>query len=258
MSYIFLAPLLPPLELYKKPDLAFEELFFYLRTNLSQKDIKKVALIQAFFDVENIRNFWLGRPFLEQGAMDEKELEENIAAGENGLSFVREFLEAYPTHEERVAHFDRLISLFFAKCRHEERGFLGAYFDFEYKLRLFLGVLKARTYGMSIVEVLRYEPADDPFVQEQLLQKDSNEITPPEGFERIKKLYDSLHKNPLELARAILHYKMDHYLGEVVFYPFSKEAIFSYVIRFFLVEKSLEFDVRKGKENLDHLTRGVA
>ena len=77
-QYYFLAAALPPLQIGYPPDIGFQALDNVMKVNLSPQDYRKTIVLRRFYDIENIRAFWLEEELDPRGYFNENDLEESL------------------------------------------------------------------------------------------------------------------------------------------------------------------------------------
>ena len=147
MKYYFLAAALPELTLGYPPDLSFHEFEFMLKLNLDPTDFSQVTVIRRFYDIQNIREFWKGKPLDERGNLDENALEDALLTYMGLPEYVYTFMDQYETIDERLQHFPELVSTYFKEEIQGASPFLKQYLSFERDWRLVLCGFRAKQLG---------------------------------------------------------------------------------------------------------------
>ncbi len=107
----FLAPLLPPIQLGQKPKLEKGDLEALLYSQLSEKDLNQLKLLQLRYGIEALRRHSIGVEYK--------------------ADFLQEWLDNYETHELRITYFHELLEAFYAFVEIKGCPFLKAYFKEE-------------------------------------------------------------------------------------------------------------------------------
>jgi hypothetical protein len=66
-KYYYVGTFLPTLSFAQDPEIAISELDILLRDNLSKGDNKKIEAIRQFYDLFNLRFFWLEQELIPGG-----------------------------------------------------------------------------------------------------------------------------------------------------------------------------------------------
>jgi hypothetical protein len=261
-EYYFLASLLPHLEIGHVPFLGFFELMELLKINLTQEDLQKVERILGFIDLENLRALWTGEPLDPRGNLTKEQLEE-ISQSRHGVgteelpAFLFEFLEKYPTPEDRVRQFQLLFTRYLEYEIEREEGFLKNFFSFEREWRLVFIGFRAKKLGKNIDAELQFEDQTDPIVAQILAQKDSKNYEPPFEYKELKPIFEAYADTPLQLHQELYEFRFRRLQEFVEGKHFSIDRILGYLARLYLVEKWQELNVQEGLEIIDTIERNV-
>ncbi len=71
-------------------------------------------MIRYFYDILNIKSFWLGQELDSWGNFDYNELEEALVSLEHLPPYIHDFLEKHEKMEDRLHHFPELLANFFS------------------------------------------------------------------------------------------------------------------------------------------------
>jgi len=255
-NYYFVAPSLPSLILGESPEISFEELIYRLELNLSEEDLKKIAVLRLLIDLHNVRALYLEQPLDPRGNLSEKELDEALLVEADLPGYVFEFLGQFEEDKEKVRHFFGLLSRYYAEEGQKHQGFLKDLLIFQREMRLVLAALRAKKTGRDIVAELQFEDFTDPLVAQILAQKDSEEYEPPMEFQDLKRNLDHCGEDPWEQYRTVVGYEFIK-IEEMTGYPlFSLDWILGYVARLVLAERWNELDDKRGAEILERLKTG--
>jgi len=252
--YYFLLTALPPLSFKIQPDLSFEELKDFLYTNLVRKDFEKVHQLLLPTDLYNIRALWLGQPLSEGGNFSSKDLETALLVQEGLPDYVIEYLHRYESNGERLKYFSSLYASLFRADGLRLKGFLQQYYQYEREQRIVLAALRAKKFKIDIIKEFQFEDPSDPFIANVLMQKDSSEYVPPEGFERLKILFVENSDNPEKLYRALLEYqfiKIEE-MGEAAAL-YSADQVLAYVAQFLIVNSWFQLNFEAGYQEMEKL-----
>lgn len=257
-NYYFLSSMLPELQVGVPPELPFLELVPLLSTNLTEQDLKRVETVRRYYDLENIRAFWKGRPLSIYGNYSENDLEEALLTRSGFPEYVYDFIDRYQDPEDQLSHFSGLLSAYFREEIFQSRGFLCKYLRFEREWRLVLVGFRAKLSGKELGIELQYEDPGDSFIAQMLAQKDSKVFEPPEDYQELKALFEDKQQSPLSLYQALCAYRFaklnDMMDGEV----FTIDPILGYLCQLIIVEQWLELDKKKGLEIVDKIVRNSA
>ena len=257
-QYYFVAAALPTLSLEEKPELSVQQLLDFYQRNLSTKDWHWVTQLCLQFDLNNLRALWRQEAFSSGGTLLPSELEEALLLRQGLPPFVFEFLDRYPTNEERLRHFSTLISQQF-RLWEEEGGapaLLRGYLKLEHGLRLVLLALRARDIGRELAAELADEDPTDPLVLLLMAQKESPITVVESPYEAIPALYAALKKEPLLLQKALLRWRseqIDELLGMELF---SLNCLLGYYLQLLQIEKWHRMDAEKGIQIINQAVEG--
>lgn len=252
-SYYFVGTSLPDLSLHKKPDVSFQEIKELYRANLTPKDFQQVRKLLYPVDLHNIRAFWLGSPLDERGNLRAHQIEEVLLVQETLPTYLIDYMERYPSTQERL----RFFSSLYASLYQEgilEKGFLFRYFTLEREIRLVLTTLRAKEMKRDLLKELQFEDPTDSFVLEILAQKDSAEYTPPFEYEGLKEIFQKTAEDPKRLAQSLLAYRLEKIEEIEEKGPFSLDTLLGYLARLYLIETWWGLDEEKGKETIERLS----
>lgn len=257
-NYYFLASLLPELQIGVPPDIDFNELEALLNTNLTEGDLKKIAVVRRYYDIQNVRSFWRNESLSIYGTLDALELEEALLTRSILPSYVFELMEQYDSTTDRLHHFAFLLVSYFREEVTESTGFLQDYLLFQREFRLVLTALRSKKLKRDILVELQYEDPSDDLVAQILAQKDAESYEPPERFSELKPLFEQYSEEPFELHKHLTEFqfqKVDQLVG-LDFFSISR--ILAYIIQLMFVEKWLELDKQKGMELVDTIVKDAS
>lgn len=249
-NYYFLAASLPPLQIGSPLDLGFHAFISLLKFNLSDSDFIKITILRRYYDIQNIRAFWLNENQDARGNLNEKELEEALLT-EIGLpQYVYDFLEKYERLEDRLHFFSSLVHAYFYHETENADDFLKSYLNFEREWRLVLTGFRAKLYGRDLSKELQFEDPSDGLVQHLLAQKDANSYDPPSCFSDLRALFENNENRPLDLHLALCEYRFHKIEDMRGIDEFSTARILAYAAQLIIAEKWLELDKNKGVQKL--------
>jgi hypothetical protein len=256
-EYYFLTSLLPELAIGHVPALGFEELKNLLMVNLKKEDWKKVEIFLRLIDVENMRKVWTNQAIDPRGNLNRPDLEKAIhefmwSEDEEFEDYIIDFLEKYRTPEERAAAFSFLLGTFLTD-KSQLPGFLGAFYDFERKMRIVMLGLRAKKMGKKLESELQYEDSNDPIVAQVLAQRDAKSYEPPFEFKELKPIFENFGSSPTELNKELTEYRFHELQEMAAGEMFTLDRILGYMARLLLVEKWLELDVNEGIKVIDKI-----
>jgi len=249
--YYYLATSLPPIEFPNLPDTSFIALKEGLRLNLSDSDFKKVAALQLFTDISNIRPLLLEEEIDSRGNLSEKELDEALLIKDFLPDYVFDFLDKYDSLSDKLRHFSELISMFFQHELAEQSGFLKNYFSFEKEWRLVVLALRAKSSGRDVTKELQFEDFSDPLVSSILAQKDSEQFEPPLEYKDLKDKFLSCGKDPWQQHKMLAEYRFQKIEEIMTNSQFSIDYILAYMAQLMIVEYWNELDEQRGMVILD-------
>ncbi len=252
-KYYFIGTVLPPLSIGAPAELRFQDCMALLQTHLTNEDWKNVVVIRRYYDIENMRRYWLGESIDPHGNEDQNGLVYNLLTQTGFPDYILSFLAVYGTTEDRLHHFPALIAAFFREEKKQTTGFLAHYLDFERTHRLIFLGFRAKYLHRDLTEELQYEDPLDPLVLQILAQKDAPNYVPPVGYEHLQALFEENANHPFAFFQATLEYRF-HYIDRLIRLDiFSLQRILGYVIQLILVEQWWELDKKVGQEKIDQL-----
>lgn len=242
-EYYFIGTFIPKLQLGMPPEITVEAYSTLLKENLTLNDYEEFKRLKLYFDIENIRLYWRGRPINHFGNFNEISLEEALL-NEHGLpDYVYDYMNRYDSKEERLRNFAKLYAAFFNENR---TGFLKKLFRQERILQLTLVALRAKKMGRSILHELQFENFDDECVASIVTQKDATNFEPLEEFLEVKTIYEKYQESPLELHQALADYrfrKIEEITGLQVF---TLDRLLAYYFQLVLVHQLSHLKESKG------------
>jgi hypothetical protein len=264
-KYYFVGTLLPSLSFDSPPEISFSDLEVLLHDNLTTRDYQKILSVRRFFDILNLRAFWLGEELDLRGELSSNDLEEALVNRAGLPDYVYEFVDRYSKKEDRLHHFPLLLARFFQDSENLNDPFLRSYFSFERELRLVMTAFRAKKLGRDLSVELQYENPEEDLIAQLLAQQDAKSYEPPEKYKELKFLFEKHSDNPLALQKALDDYRfetIDRFVN--IADTFSIERILAYFTQFMIVEKWFELNKAKGiqivdtivKENHHHGTNG--
>ena len=137
-KYYFLATALPDLEMGYPPDITFSTLDYIMKVNLKDEDYAKSTVMRRYYDIQNIRNFWMETELDPVGFYNVNDLEEVLLTRMGLPEYVYEYLEKYKPLGERIHNFPALISAYFQNEIQQAEGFVQEYLTFVREWRLVL------------------------------------------------------------------------------------------------------------------------
>ena len=256
-NYYFLATSLPKLQIGVPPDIDFQEFQTLLLENLNEGDYEKTRYIRWFYDIENIRRYWMKEPLDYWGNLEINDLEEALLSKEEGdlPKYVYNFFDIHPSLDERLPLFPQLLVTYYADLEKKTNGFLKKYAQFERNLRLTLTAFRARKLGRDLAKELQFENPEEDLIVQLMAQKDSKTFIPPVEFEDIKGLLEGHYTSPLELQKALLEYRFEKIEEMVNFDEFSIDRILAYIVQYIMCDKWMLYDSQKGSEILDTIVK---
>lgn len=255
-AYYFLASALPPLQIGLPPEMSFEAFVFLLKTNLKETDLRLIKTVPLYYDIKNMRAFWLNEKFDPHGFLDAHELEECLAGSIGFPDYIYDFLEKHKEQEERMRFLPQLISEYFRQEIAHSEGFLNEYLIFEREWRLVLTALRAKQMGRDLAEELRGEDSQEEFISQIIAQKDAPFYEPPSEYADLKSLFEAHRENPLALHRALYEYRFEKVEKMYGIRLFSIDRILAYMVQLILVERWGALDQEQGKQIAKRITIG--
>lgn len=252
-NYYFLANSLPPLKIGTEPELDFFDFLHLVETNCYKEDIEKSRVIRRFYDMQNLRAFWLEEKHDLRGNLGRDEIDEALLTGEGLPEYAQDFLDSYDGKEKYLSAFARLIASYY-NCESEGReGFLAEYLQFERDWRLAFCAYRTKKMGGDLSFELRFEDPYNPLVTQLMAQKDAKTFEPPEGFEELRKVFSI--EDPYEMHKELCVYRMNKVDQMTEGDLFSFDFILSYMTKLILVEKWFELDKAQGNQIMESIIR---
>ena len=254
-NYYFLATALPDLQIGTPPDISFKTFDFLLKMNLAPEDYQQSVVMRRYYDIQNIRFFWMEEEWDPRGYYNENELEEALLTQMGLPGYVYEYLEKYEHLEERLHNFPALVSAYFLNEIAAAEGFLREYLIFEREWRLVLAGFRAKKLGRDVVAELQFEDPYDEVVAQILAQKDAESYEPPTRYGDLKALFEEHYDAPLELYQAMCEYRFQKVETMYGIDVFSISRILAYMAQLIIVEKWLELDKKQGLQVVDEIVK---
>lgn len=254
-NYYYLGTLLPDLHIGEQPEIGFIEFNRLLKDNLNATDYAKTEALRSVYDIANLRAYWKGEPFTPAGNFTESELVEALATHSMLPKYIFDFIDKYPTNQERLRHFPELRALFFKETIPQATGFLKYYLTLERELRLIMVAFRAKKLDRDLFTELQYEDPNEDFIAQILAQKDAPNYEPPEKYEEIKVLFNQYYDDPIELQKALMEYYFGKIDEKIKIELFSIDRILGYMIELILVERWQHMDKQRGLEIVDNIVR---
>lgn len=246
LKYYFVGTFLPTLIFGEHPEISLSELDVLFRDNLSEGDYKKIQTIRQFYDLLNLRLFWLEQEIDLRGDMSSMELEEALITRSGFPSYVFDFIDRYPKKEDRIHHFPHLVAQFF-KGNGNLNPFSRKYLKFEREIRLIMTAFRAKKLGRDLSVEFQYEDPEEDLIAQLLAQKDAPAIEIPEEYQELKVIFDRWRDRPLDLQKALDEYRFNKVDSLVEMADvFSMERLMAYFIQFLILQKWAEMDSEKG------------
>lgn len=239
-NYYFLTSALPDLQIGHPPDLNFNTFQFMLKLNLDPKDMSQVIVMRRYYDIENIRAFWLKEELDNRGYFNLNELEDALISQIGFPSYVYDFLDRHEHLKERLYFFPELLKAYFQNEIEHATGFLKNYLEFEREWRLVSAAFRAKKLKRDIVEELQFEDSSDDLMLEIIAQKDSKNFEPPVHYADLKLIFEKNYTAPLALHLALCQYRFEKIESMYRLEVFSIGRILGFMAQLIIVEKWLE------------------
>lgn len=255
-KYYFVGTLLPTLSFDAPPEMSFAQFKVLLRDNLTPKDYEKTLVLRRFYDILNLRSWWLGEDLDPKGELTPDAFEEALVSRVGFPDYVYEFVDKYQKKEDRIHHFPFLLAKFFQSSEILKDPFLRNYLSFERELRLIMTAFRAKKLGRDLSVELQYENPEEDLIAQLLAQQDAKSYEPPEKYKDLKMLFEKHGDNPLALQRALDEYRFETIENLVDMADlFSIERILAFFTQFIIVEKWFELDKAKGIQIVDTIVK---
>lgn len=260
-QYYFLNTLFAPLEFGHPPTLDFKSLIANVQSELSKDDLMRLSLLRSYFDIENLKAFFMQEALSPYGNHEPAKLVADNLENETGYpEFVFEFLREFETSEKRLHHFAKLLTQFFSYAQQQSSGFIQEFFAFEKQWRLVMLGFRSKLLKTSLKTQLQFEDPYDPIVIQIIAQKDAKHFEPPEEFEDLKDLFSRWKHSPRGIFKALEEYRMSKIDQMVEKEIFSFDAVAAYIVKLIIIEKWLDLEKceKKGFKNLDKILEEVS
>jgi len=256
-NYYFLASLLPSLQIGAKPELPFRVMGKLLKVNLTETDLKQVRAVRRYYDIRNVRSYWIEEELSPYGNLKRPDLEEAHLTGEGFPDYVNDFIDRFERVDDRLHHFPSLIASYFNEEMEEASGYLLRYLTFERRWRLVATAFRSKAEGRNIAEELQYEDPFDDLVAQLLAQKDAKSWQLPDEFSGLLELLEENYTAPMQLHKALCEYRFEKLLSMTEGDFFSIDRLLGYLTRLIIVEKWMELDQETGLTALDNIVKEV-
>lgn len=236
MGHIFFASAsLPPLYFGVHPEITFFSFIQLVEMNFSSADIRKINELREYIDILNIKRLLKQQPIDMRGNLSEKELDEALIEIEGLHPTVLEFLREHENVEERLRHFNFLLSRYLEKRQQKTSGFLHAYYEHERMLRLALVAYRCAKNGGDIVEELKFEDPKEPFVASLIAQKDTTHFEFPFELDNLNETLATAVL-PIDQYRAIFEHQFAFAEEQGQQRLFSLDFIMAYMMQLLAIE----------------------
>jgi hypothetical protein len=257
-NYYYVTSSFPEVRIGGTTDINFRQLNLLLQDNLSKDDLEKTRVIRRLYDLYNIRSLWLKEELTLYGNYNDVELEDALIAQSVLPKYVFDYLEKYPTNDERIKHFPELIHNYFNIEIEKADGFLKKYLIFERDWRLVFAAFRAKKLGRDILEELQYEDPNRNLIAQILAQKDAKTFEPPFEYEELKPIFEANQDSPLALQQALDSYRFEKINSLLGVDMFSINRILGYMAQLILVEEWLKLDKEKGLEIVENIAKSAS
>ena len=255
LGYYYIVTSLPTLTIGMPPEISFAEFDNLLVNNLSSWEYSQTQVIRRYYDIQNIKAFWLKEPLDPRGNYNFNQLEEALLNRTGFPKYVYKFLDEHEELEARLSHFPELISAYFREESSGTIGFLKEYLQLEREMRLVLTGFRAKKLGRDPAIELQFEDPDDPIVAQILAQKNSPTYEPPSKYEDLKPLFEENYDSPLALHQALCEYKFEKVESMFGLEIFTLRRILAYMVQLILAEKWMELDKEKGMKVVETILK---
>lgn len=256
-KYYFVGTLLPSLSFDARPELSLEKLETLLADNLSQRDYAKTLLLREFYDILNLRAFWIEEEFDPRGKLPALEIGEALINRAGLPDYVFEYMDRYLKKEDRLHHFPFLLAKYFQSAGSIGDPFLRHYLTLEREMRLVMTAFRAKKLGRDLSVEFQYEDPEEDLIAQLLAQQDAKTYEPPEKYKDLKAIFDKYGDDAMALQRALDQYRFDIVENMVdMADTFSIERILAYLVQYMIVEKWSELDKDKGIQIVDKIIVG--
>ena len=239
------------------------EIISQIKEELSAKDLKSLALLQCYYDCENIIALRYSRSaFNPLGNLSREELEAEMEQPRLLPKRIAEVIRAYAEVEDEEADeeskmdlslgFERsLMKAYYEECSHSSCRFLRVWSEFDRTLRNVVAAIVARSLDRSIesvtvgagsvVEQLHRSSASDFGLRGEIEYLDSV-IT---AVSDVQNMVEKEHKIDLIRWEQALQIAFTDY--------FNINAILSYVARINIVARWTLLDEKRGREMFERI-----
>jgi len=220
----FVTTLLPTLHFDKAIEMGFDEVIFFLKLNLSAKEMRQLDCLKTFYDIENACSYLSGRPMREEGSLPHDQLRMQIEEEELALPGAQRFFIQFPSQEARKKHASELIRFFLEEIPETYPTFIKRYFALEHTTKILTAYLRTKK---------------QEFPDTQLGFTLSETKSWPEIFTPLEKCM-SLSR-ACDLAEEVAKWKF-HAIDTLCdrSEPFSLDYIFAYLLKLRIIENRQE------------------
>ena len=250
-NYYFVGTRLPVLRFDASLEITFSELDTLMKDNLTNQDYAKSLLIRQYYDIQNIRAYWLKEELDPYGTMDIVQIEDALVTQIGFPDYVYNYMEKYQSKEDRIRHFSELMAVYFRQMITNTEGFLHEYLIFERDWRLVMVGLRAKKQGRDVAQELQFEDPHDLLVYQILAQKESKTFEAPPKYADLKPIFEKNQNDPLALHLELSEYRFNKIEEMLGFDLFSIDRILGYMIQLIIVEKWQHLSREKGIEIVD-------
>lgn len=225
--------------------------------NLSAGDFKLLNLFFYSFDNANLCALLLeqDKEWSALGTLSREEMEDFISYAKEGKIHQDEHLPPYFAEFVSAFHSDsplfpdmtwadQLTSLYYLHAIGSSNQFISQYFEFNLNLQNVLSALIARKHSIDVSQVV----IGDGEIAENIRSNTSKDFGIGAMFPYLE---DALRidesKKPLEREQKIDALRWQWLEDNTVFHYFSKERIFSYILKLEMLERWLKMDIDTGK-----------
>lgn len=237
-----------------------DELRAEIMEGIDASDAKKVRLLYACYDCENIANLHRGSSaFNALGNLTREQAEAELTHPEHLPERIAKVLRAYADPEgedaedvDVAARFEKsLFEAYYNECANSGSEFLKKWSEFDRTLRNILAATAARAGQLSVDDVI----VGTGDAADQMRRSSAADFGLKGEFEFVDAVITAVNdeQNLLEKERKIDNVRWAQAEELAAFSYFDIDAILSYLVKVNLVARWSLLDARRGREMFDRL-----
>lgn len=257
MTRAFLCTYLPPLTYQGAPPIDFERLMVLFEMNLSKTDLKKIARLRQYFDVQNVKLSLLDEKIDKRGSLDRQALKAALFEKADLPESTVEILEEDSEVEGRLRRVDEMMARFLQEME-EMGGILGAYAKFERGLRAIFTAWRAKKRDQDVEKALSFENTHDPVVMDLLSSARSDRFDVPREFSILEESLANWGEDPTRDFDMEMQIRFDWLKEKMIEREFTFDWIACYTLQLILIENRSKMNKARGSDVVDTILKDSA